>query len=620
MHKKLMKPKTSLLLAAAGTQLLASTALFAQTSWNVDAGGSWSTATNWTGGVPDAVGATANFNNDISGNRDITLGTISRTVGILNIGDSNNTHRFTITRTSPATLTLNNGVSDAQINEVGAISLSAFDTISVPVILASNLAVNAAGELSLNGVVSESGGAKTITKSGAGILRLTQANTYTGVTNVNAGTIYISNNESLGKTDGNTVVASGATVYGVAPLSALAEAFTISGTGVGGNGALRIGGGGTTNLSGAVTLGADARIQTDGSVTLTFTGGIDTAGKILTLAPNGTAFNVNTVGISGTGGVVNKNFVGAATFNAVNSHTGATNLNQGSITVGASGVLSATTATLSVNNTNSAAAGTNVVLNLTTGADTTVGSLKGTIATPTSGTNTATINTQTGRTFTVNQTTSESYEGVIAGAGGFTLGSLSTASLTLSGTSTYTGATNVNKGTLVVNGNISTSSLTTVASTATLGGIGTVGALSVLDGGTLAPGNSPGTLNTGTLSLANLSNLGFELNPANTAVGGGVNDLVSVTGNLTLDGILNLTPTSGNFLSVTTGTAWRLFNYTGSLTNNTLGFGSMPSLGSGLSWQINTATSGQVNLVVVPEPRAALLGGLGLLMLLRRRR
>jgi fibronectin-binding autotransporter adhesin len=237
----------------------------------------------------------------------------------------------------------------------------------------------------------------------------------------------------------------------------------------------------------------------------------------------------------------------------------------------------------------------------------------------------------TGFTLNVGAGKSPEYSGAIGGfgagasggtGGAMTLTKTGLGTQILSGTSTYTGATTVSAGTLIINGNISTSSLTTVASGATLGGTGTVGALDVLGVGNLAPGNSPGTLNTGTITLANTSILSFELNPANTAVGGLVNDLVSVTGNLTLDGILNLTPTSGDFLSATTGTAWRLFNYTGTLTNNTLGFGSMPSLGSGLSWEINTATSGQVNLVVVviPEPSAALLGGLGLLILLRRRR
>lgn len=193
--------------------------------------------------------------------------------------------------------------------------------------------------------------------------------------------------------------------------------------------------------------------------------------------------------------------------------------------------------------------------------------------------------------------------------------------MVLSTVNRYTGATAVDGGTLLINGSISTSSLTTVAANATIGGTGTVGALTVQDNGTLAPGVSPGTLSTGTLTLFGLSNLNFELDPTDfTTIGGVVNDLVSVTGNLTLDGILNLTPTSGDFLSVTEGNSWRLFNYSGTLTDNTLAFGSMPSLGSGLGWSIDTATSGQVNLVVIPEPSAALLVGLGSLALLRRRR
>ena len=70
--------------------------------------------------------------------------------------------------------------------------------------------------------------------------------------------------------------------------------------------------------------------------------------------------------------------------------------------------------------------------------------------------------------------------------------------LVLSNTNTYTGATSVTDGTLIINGNISTSSLTTVKPGATLGGSGTVGKAVI--NGTLAVGNSH-ALGLGTLSL-----------------------------------------------------------------------------------------------------------------------
>ena len=186
--------------------------------------------------------------------------------------------------------------------------------------------------------------------------------------------------------------------------------------------------------------------------------------------------------------------------------------------------------------------------------------------------------------------------------------------------SRYTGATNVNTGNLIVNGNISTSSLTTVKSGASLGGSGTVGALTVLSGGTLAPGNSPGTLTVGgTLSLEDLSILSFELNPTDTTVGGGINDLITGVTDLTLDGLLKVTASTGSFAGVTSG-IWRLFNYSGSLTDHSVTLNTMPTLDNGYSWFLDTATANQVNLTIVPEPAAALLGGLGMLCLLRRRR
>ena len=213
--------------------------------------------------------------------------------------------------------------------------------------------------------------------------------------------------------------------------------------------------------------------------------------------------------------------------------------------------------------------------------------------------------------------------GIISGSGSnvAALTKLGGGTWTLSNANnTYTGETTVSGGKLVVDGNISTSVLTNVNDTATLGGIGTTGAVTVLNGGTLAPGSSAGTLTvSGALTLNSLSKLAFELNPTDYAIGSGFNDLIIGVNGLTLDGLLTVTATSGSFASVTSGT-WRLMNYSGTFTNNTLAFDSMPALASGYSWALDTSTAGQVNITVIPEAHAALLGGIGMLLLLRRRR
>ena len=123
-------------------------------------------------------------------------------------------------------------------------------------------------------------------------------------------------------------------------------------------------------------------------------------------------------------------------------------------------------------------------------------------------------------------------------------------------------------------------------------------------GGTLSPGSSPGTLTTGTLSLDPAALLKFELAQAGT-VGSGVNDLISVGGNLTLDGTLQVTELAG----FSNGT-YRLFDYTGSLTNNILNLESA-FLAAHPGSFVDAATPNQINLTVVPEPGAlvSLLGG-----------
>ena len=85
-----------------------------------------------------------------------------------------------------------------------------------------------------------------------------------------------------------------------------------------------------------------------------------------------------------------------------------------------------------------------------------------------------------------------------------------TGTLTLSNTDTYFGSTTVNSGKLVVNGQLLDTAVT-VNGGGTLGGDGKVPATTVQSGGVLSPGDSPGTLTAGSLSLATGSTFNEQL-------------------------------------------------------------------------------------------------------------
>ncbi|WP_314950583.1 autotransporter domain-containing protein [Bradyrhizobium cosmicum] len=100
---------------------------------------------------------------------------------------------------------------------------------------------------------------------------------------------------------------------------------------------------------------------------------------------------------------------------------------------------------------------------------------------------------------------------------------------TLTGTSTFAGPVQIDGGTLLVSGDIASASGVTVNSSAVLGGTGTVGNVAV-NGGTLAPGQSIGTLNvTGSLSFTAASTYLIELSPSSA-------DRTNVAGTATLGG------------------------------------------------------------------------------------
>lgn len=165
------------------------------------------------------------------------------------------------------------------------------------------------------------------------------------------------------------------------------------------------------------------------------------------------------------------------------------------------------------------------------------------------------------------------------------------------GNSEINGTFNINAGTLVVDGTFFPGQFVfdavfNVNADGTLAGTGFVTDVFVEPGGALAPGRSVGTLTTDDLTLAENAVLEFELSTPGS-VGGGVNDLVQVGRDLTLDGILNITEGSGFGAGI-----YRLFNYSRSLVDNGLAIGSAPA---GFSYAVDTATEGEVNLVVTDD-------------------
>jgi autotransporter-associated beta strand protein len=235
-------------------------------------------------------------------------------------------------------------------------------------------------------------------------------------------------------------------------------------------------------------------------------------------------------------------------------------------------------------------------------------------------------------------------------AGTRALRKVGTATITLSGTNTYTGTTEVNNGKLVIgsSGSIHANSAVSVtdalggastelvvngtihgtlnAATSTIvSGTGTIGGAATISG-TLAAGNSTGTLTfSNALNLASTAIYSYELTGGGTSA-----DLVNVTGTLALaDATLSLTQL-GDF---TAGDIFTLFAYDNAITGTFSGLAEGDTFtAAGGDWKIfyaateaglNTTTQSgfnYVNIQAIPEPQAALLGGLGLLLLLRRKR
>ena len=221
-----------------------------------------------------------------------------------------------------------------------------------------------------------------------------------------------------------------------------------------------------------------------------------------------------------------------------------------------------------------------------------------------------------------------------------------TGSLTLTGANDYAGATTVNNGTLIIDGNQSgATGAMTINVSGTLGGSGTIGASLLTVNGVIAPGNSPGTLATGSQLWNNGGSYLWEINDSAGAKGGDSGwDWLDITGDLNLANLstggftididsLSLANSIGDaagFESWSKGDG--VVDYSFIIASASAGISgfdatdfSFDSSGfsNGPSWDWQIVLSGSdlvLEAYAVPEPSSTALLGLGSLALLMRRK
>jgi autotransporter-associated beta strand protein len=495
-------------------------------------------------------------------------------------------------------------------------------------------------------------GIGALIKQGTGTLTLNGANNYTGNTTINGGSLQLGTADDRLPTTTNLILANNATAN--LDLNGLnQEIRTLSGGGATGGQITNTGASPSTltirptTTDGATFSGiisGDTRLEILGNKTSpsfvaprqrlanianTFTGGILVDGATLMARQDGSlgaipvAFDADFITLQNNGTLLNE-----ADGNALSIHQ-----NRG-ITLGTGGgaFVAGFNQPLTVNSVISGSAGNTITILGNNGtvfftADNTY--LGNTILGPVTASGTARLtignggisgslgagNVTNDGQLTFNRSDAHSYNGDISGTG--TLIKQGAGTLTLGGTSTYTGTTTISAGTLLINGSLGNTTVS-IADAARLGGSDgsiTGSVTTAAAGSIIAPGNSPGTLTLGALNVTAGATFEYEL--------GTNSDLLEITGALTGGGTLTFNFfDSGDIAALTPYTLFTFGSQTGldyaDLVANTFpgNFILDTNFGTG-GWQIN---SGNLQVQFIPEPSSALLAPLGLLLAARRRR
>jgi autotransporter-associated beta strand protein len=358
-------------------------------------------------------------------------------------------------------------------------------------------------------------GAGSLTKTGPGMIIITDPlNSYTGGTIISQGTVHI-DDTSL-STGGITFNNLGGILIcdNINPMT-LSNAITLSTSGTFNtiNAAV--------NLSGAIT-GVSSLTKT-GAGTLILSGSNTYSGGTLvsTGILQGNSISLQRDITDNASVVFNQTTPG--TYSGNISGTGSFVLQGGS--------------TLTLSGTNTYSGGTTINAGSTLQGNTT--SLQGNIA------------DNGGLVFY--QVTNGTYEGVLSGAGALTKTGVSEVNLT-GNNNGFTGSTIINQGTLAINNNFNGP---ITVSGGTLVGVGPINNSVTLNTGSISPGYYLGTL---TINGNYIQNNGFlDVNTTNS----GQSDLLQVFGNITLGGLVDVTPSGGYQV----GSLYKFLHYTGTITN-----------------------------------------------------
>ena len=490
--------------------------------WTGMTSGDWGTTTNWTPNtVPNAVNAVANFNlSPDPTNRTITLGA-TRTAGTITF---DSTGGYTINAGS--TLNLHASSRSATVSVTKANGNGA-NTINSPIALLSPLTINhsGTGDLTFTGVISNNPAstARKITKTGNGraIFSGGGGNTYSGGTEISAGTLAIDNDNKLGPASMAVTIGSGVLQYTASDSNS--RPFSLAGSA----GIQADGGAVVATLMGTISGTGSLAIAGSGEVVLTNTansyqGGNSVNGGTLTISSNDQlgsssghlSFGGGTLKLTSSPMAIPRSgtVTGASTIDSAGTITFQGNFS------GAGSLRFINGGTFVLTGSNGYTGGNTVEANT---------HLSGT----TSGVQGAITLSAASSIVTFSQNFDGTYSGAFKGPG--QLHKVGSSTITFTGTSTdFTGPTTIQQGPLVVNGSLGNSSLVTVNSAGTLGGNGTVGP--VTSNGTISPGTNVGTLHiNGPLVMNAGSNVVIDLSPTD-------GDLIAVSGTATFGAAIPL--------------------------------------------------------------------------------